>query len=33
MHIIIVYMYMYIYRGPQGRLAYVLIVKSFKNNV
>ena len=31
----IVYMYMHvdIYRGPQGRIAYVLIVTSSQNNV
>ena len=33
MPIIIVYMYIDIYRGPQGRMAYVLIVTPSKNNV
>ena len=29
----IVYMYIDIYRGPQGRIAYVLIVTLSQNNV
>ena len=33
MSAIIVYMYIDIYRGPQGRITYVLIVTPSQNNV
>ena len=33
MSVIVVYMYIDIYRGPQGRIAYVLIVTPSQNNV
>ena len=33
MPVIIIYMYIDVYRGPQGRIAYMLIVTPSQNNV